>query len=66
MGSGGGYRERCLTRFEAKERESIMAFDCGGVGSGALWAAMILGSPPIHALDLAENRLDLAKELGGT
>ena len=51
---------------EAKERESIMAFDCGDVGSGALWAAMILGSPPIHALDLAENRLDLAKELGGT
>jgi aryl-alcohol dehydrogenase len=51
---------------QAKEGESIAVFGCGGVGFGAIWAAKILGCSPIIVIDLAQNRLDLAKELGAT
>lgn len=50
----------------AKEGEGIAVFGCGGVGFGAIWAAKISGCDPIIAVDLAESRLELAKELGAT
>jgi aryl-alcohol dehydrogenase len=51
---------------QAKKGESITVFGCGGVGFGVMWAAKIAGCYPIIAVDLADNRLELAKELGAT
>lgn len=51
---------------QAKKAEAIAVFGCGGVGFGAMWAAKIAGCSPIIAVDLADSRLELAKQLGAT
>jgi aryl-alcohol dehydrogenase len=51
---------------QAKKGEAIAVFGCGGVGFGAIWAAKLSGCTTIIAIDLAEGRLQLAKELGAT
>jgi aryl-alcohol dehydrogenase len=51
---------------QAKKGETIAVFGCGGVGFGAMWAAKLSGCSTIIAIDLAESRLALAKELGAT
>lgn len=55
-----------LNTLQAKKGETIAVFGCGGVGFGAMWAAKISGCSTIIAIDLAEGRLELAKELGAT
>jgi aryl-alcohol dehydrogenase len=49
-----------------KEGESIAIFGLGGVGLGALMAAKASGCDPIIAIDLNDDRLALAEELGAT
>lgn len=49
-----------------KEGETVAVFGCGGVGFGAMWASKIAGASKIIAIDLADGRLELAKELGAT
>ena len=51
---------------QAKKGDTIAVFGCGGVGFGAMWAAKISGCSTIIAVDLAEGRLELAKQLGAT
>jgi Zn-dependent alcohol dehydrogenase len=51
---------------QAKQGQSVAVFGSGGVGFGAIWAAKLSGCTPIIAIDLSENRLALAKELGAT
>jgi aryl-alcohol dehydrogenase len=51
---------------QAKKGDAIAVFGSGGVGFGAMWAAKITGCYPIIAIDLAESRLELAKQLGAT
>ena len=46
--------------------DSIAVFGVGGVGLAALMAAKIAGCDPIIAVDVHENRLALARELGAT
>jgi len=46
--------------------DSVAVFGCGGVGLSAIMAAKIVGASPIIAVDLAESRLAMAKELGAT
>jgi aryl-alcohol dehydrogenase len=44
----------------------IAVFGTGAVGLGAIMAAKIAGANPIIAVDIHDNRLALAKELGAT
>jgi aryl-alcohol dehydrogenase len=46
--------------------DSMAIFGVGAVGLSGLMAAKIAGCDPIVAVDVFENRLDLAKELGAT
>lgn len=45
---------------------SIAVFGCGAVGLSAVMAAKIAGCEKIIAIDIHENRLEMAKELGAT
>ncbi|WP_217238042.1 zinc-binding dehydrogenase [Streptomyces sp. AC555_RSS877] len=44
----------------------VVVFGVGGVGLAAVMAAKVAGAATIVAVDLHENRLDLAQELGAT
>jgi aryl-alcohol dehydrogenase len=46
--------------------DSLAIFGVGGVGLSALMAAKLQGCDPIIAIDVQENRLALARELGAT
>jgi len=45
---------------------SVAVFGCGGVGLSIVQGAAISGAQPVIALDLWDERLDLARELGAT
>lgn len=51
---------------DIQSTDSIAVFGCGGVGLAAIMAAKIRKAKQIIAVDLFENRLELAKELGAT
>ena len=46
--------------------ESVVIFGAGGVGLNIVQAASLVGAYPIIAVDLYDNRLALAKEMGAT
>jgi len=46
--------------------ESVVVFGAGGVGLNIVQAAALVGAYPIIAVDLFDNRLSLAKEMGAT
>jgi aryl-alcohol dehydrogenase len=46
--------------------DSVAVFGCGGLGLSGIMAAKAAGAAPIIAVDVLENRLALAKELGAT
>ncbi|MBK8870687.1 MAG: zinc-binding dehydrogenase [Elusimicrobia bacterium] len=46
--------------------ESIVVFGAGGVGLSIIQFAALVGGYPIVAIDLHENKLELAKSLGAT
>lgn len=46
--------------------ESVVVFGAGGVGLNIVQAASLVGAHPVIAVDLYDNRLALAKELGAT
>lgn len=46
--------------------DSIVVFGAGSVGLSAVMAAVVVGCATIIAVDLHQNRLDLARELGAT
>jgi alcohol dehydrogenase len=46
--------------------ERVCVIGCGGVGMSAVLGAVAVGAAPIVAVDLAEDRLDLALSLGAT
>jgi aryl-alcohol dehydrogenase len=51
---------------KAQPGKGFAAFGMGGVGLGAVMAAAAIGCDPIIALDINNDRLALAKELGAT
>jgi aryl-alcohol dehydrogenase len=55
-----------LNIFRAPIRSSIAVFGSGSVGLSAVMAAKVAGCKEIIAVDLLENRLELACELGAT
>lgn len=50
----------------AKLGQSVAVFGCGGVGLNAIQGAGLVGAHPIVAVDLVEERLELARQLGAT
>lgn len=46
--------------------ESVVVYGAGGVGLNIVQAAALVGAYPIIAVDLFDNRLELAKEMGAT
>lgn len=46
--------------------ESVVVFGAGGVGLNIVQAAALVGAYPVIAVDLYENRLALAREMGAT
>lgn len=46
--------------------EAVVVFGAGGVGLNIVQAAALVGAYPIIAVDLYDNRLALAKEMGAT
>jgi S-(hydroxymethyl)glutathione dehydrogenase/alcohol dehydrogenase len=46
--------------------ESVAVFGVGGVGLCAIQAAAMAGAWPVIAIDIFENRLELAKSMGAT
>lgn len=55
-----------LNRLKPNHDSTIAVFGCGAVGLSALMAAKIIGCEKIIAVDLHDNRLELAMELGAT
>jgi len=45
---------------------SVAIFGCGGVGLSAIMAAKMVGAGKIIAVDILDNKLDMAKEFGAT
>lgn len=46
--------------------ESVVVFGAGGIGLNIVQAAVLVGAYPVIAVDVFDNRLDLAKEMGAT
>ncbi len=46
--------------------ESVVVYGAGGVGLNIIQGAVLSGAYPVIAVDLHDNRLELAKELGAT
>ncbi|HYC85653.1 MAG TPA: zinc-binding dehydrogenase [Chryseosolibacter sp.] len=46
--------------------ESVVVFGAGGIGLNIVQAAALVSAYPIIAVDLYDNRLDLAKQMGAT
>lgn len=51
---------------QVKLGESVVVFGSGGIGLNIVQAAALVGAHPIIAVDLYDNRLELAKTLGAT
>ncbi len=51
---------------QLKIGQSIVVFGAGGVGLNIVQGAAMVGANPIIAVDLYDNRLELAKRLGAT
>jgi S-(hydroxymethyl)glutathione dehydrogenase/alcohol dehydrogenase len=51
---------------KVKIGESAVVFGAGGVGLNIVQAAMLVGAYPVIAVDLHDNRLSLAREMGAT
>ncbi len=46
--------------------ESVVVFGAGGIGLNVIQAAQMVSAYPIIAVDIHENRLELAKQMGAT
>lgn len=46
--------------------ESLVVFGAGGIGLNVIQAAAMISAYPIIAIDIYDNRLDLAKHMGAT
>jgi aryl-alcohol dehydrogenase len=55
-----------LNALHVSERTDFAVFGAGAVGLSAVMAAKIAGAPRIFAVDISEDRLALARELGAT
>lgn len=55
-----------LNTARVRPGDSVAVVGCGGVGLNVIQGAAIAGAEPIVALDVVDEKLDLARELGAT
>lgn len=55
-----------LNKLKPQAGSSLAVFGCGAVGLSALLAAKAIGVTTLVAIDVHDNRLELARELGAT
>jgi S-(hydroxymethyl)glutathione dehydrogenase / alcohol dehydrogenase len=55
-----------VNRAQVKPNKSVAVLGVGGVGLNAVQGALFVGAFPIIAIDINDNKLDLAKKLGAT
>ena len=55
-----------LNTFQVRPKESLVVFGAGAVGLSAIMAGKLVGAFPLIAVDIVEERLELALELGAT
>ena len=55
-----------INTFRMRQGESVVVFGAGTVGLSAVMAARMIGAATIICVDLRQNRLDLALDLGAT
>ncbi|MFF5818048.1 NAD(P)-dependent alcohol dehydrogenase [Lysinibacillus capsici] len=55
-----------LNKLKPSPGDCIVVFGCGGVGMSAIMAAKILNCKQIICVDILDERLELAQELGAT
>jgi len=63
LGTGAG---AVLNTAGVRAGESVAVFGCGGVGLSAIMAARVSRATPIIAIDMLDQRLQLAKDLGAS
>lgn len=51
---------------QPKPGQSLAVFGCGGIGLCAIKGASLMGCFPIYAIDLIQEKLELAKKMGAT
>ena len=59
-------RRRRAQHGEVRAGESAVVVGCGGVGQAIVLGLVLAGADPIVAVDLSQERLDHARELGAT
>ncbi len=55
-----------LNTFKAGPKDSLAVFGAGAVGLSAVMAGKLAGVSPLIAVDIVEDRLSLAREIGAT
>jgi len=55
-----------LNTAKVEAGESLAVFGCGGVGLNAVQGGRIAGAHPLIAVDVADNKLEYARQLGAT
>lgn len=55
-----------LNTFRVGPREGLAVFGAGAVGLSAIMAGQLVGAAPLIAVDIVDERLQLAQELGAT
>lgn len=55
-----------LNTFDIQSGQTVVVFGVGAVGLSAVMAAKMIGASTIVAVDVFQNRIDLAAELGAT
>ncbi len=55
-----------LNTAQVQPGKSVAVFGCGGVGLNCIQGAAIAGAEPIIAVDILDNKLELARQFGAT
>src|SRR5262249_58900005 len=55
-----------LKTAEVKPGSNVAVFGCGGVGISVIQGALLAGAEGIIAVDLSEDKLEMAKKFGAT
>ncbi|MCL4103915.1 UNVERIFIED_CONTAM: hypothetical protein GTU68_034777 [Idotea baltica] len=55
-----------LNTAQVEEGASVAVFGCGGIGLSIIQGAKLAGASQIIAVDVADNKLDMAKNFGAT
>ncbi len=55
-----------LNTAQVRPGESVVVFGCGGIGLNAIQGGRLASAEPLIGVDVADNKLDYARQLGAT